>query len=54
MPNLNITKDYIDSFVKADKTFKYQVVFDPLKKKLVPLSDYGQEINENENLEYAG
>ena len=38
MPKLTINSDYIEKFKKADKTFKYQVVFDPLNSKLVPSS----------------
>ena len=48
MPSLSITPLYIDSFIKADKTFKYQIVFDPLQRKLVSGSKYGTEINQDE------
>jgi hypothetical protein len=54
MPNLSITQDYIENFKKADKTFKYQVVFNPLLRKLVPLNDYDRDISENEDLSFAG
>lgn len=54
MPNLIITNEYIENFKKADKTFKYQIVFDPLKRKLVPLHAYGPEIEPNEDVSYAG
>lgn len=54
MPNLIISNDYIESFKKADKTFKYQIVFDPLKRKLVSLHTYGPEIDSNEDVSYAG
>lgn len=54
MPNLIVTQDYIEKFVKADKTFKYQIVFDPLQRKLVSLNEYGVEVSENEDLSYAG
>lgn len=54
MSNLVVSQDYIENFKKADKTFKYQIVFDPVKRQLVPLNDYGNDIVENENLTYAG
>ncbi len=54
MSNLNITQDYIENFKKADKTFKYQVVFNPLLRKLVPLNEYDCDICENEDLTFAG
>lgn len=54
MPSLIITNDYIESFKKADKTFKYQIVFDPLKRKQVSLNPYGAEIVSNEDLTFAG
>ncbi|RNA40270.1 exonuclease 1-like [Brachionus plicatilis] len=54
MPNLIITNEYIENFKKADKTFKYQIVFDPLKRKLVSLHAYGPEIEPNEDVSYAG
>ncbi|CAF0844666.1 unnamed protein product [Brachionus calyciflorus] len=54
MPSLIITNEYIESFKKADKTFKYQIVFDPLKRKLTSLHPYGPEIEQNEDVTYAG
>ncbi len=54
MSNLVVTQDYIENFKKADKTFKYQIVFDPLKRQLVPLNEYGADIDENENITFAG
>ena len=54
MPNLIITNEYIESFKKADKTFKYQIVFDPLQRKLVSLHPYGPEIDPSEDITDAG
>lgn len=56
MPNLNVTNDYIEKFKKADNTFKYQVVFDPLLRKLVSINPYGENdaMLANEDLTYAG
>ncbi len=53
MPNLNITNEYIENFKKADKTFKYQIVFDPRQRKLVSLHSYESQ-DETEDLTYAG
>ena len=54
MPKLTISSDYIESFKNADKTFKYQVVFDPLKSKLVSINSYGDDVKTDEDLTYAG
>jgi exonuclease-1 len=54
MPNLNITNEYIEMFKRADNTFKHQIVFDPLKRKLLPISPYMNQIEELEDLSYAG
>ena len=54
MPNLVVTQDYIENFKKADKSFKYQLVFNPTKRQLVPLQSYGDDILDKENLTYAG
>lgn len=53
MPNLPITSEYIEQFKRADNTFKYQIVFDPLKRKLVPSNPY-QIDPEVIDLSYAG
>jgi exonuclease-1 len=51
--NLVITEDYIAGFKRADNTFKYQIVFDPLTKKQVSLNPY-QDVITKEELTYAG
>ena len=54
LPTTNtVSDDYIESFVRADRTFLYQLVFDPLLRKLVPLTPIPEEIA-NEDLIYAG
>ncbi len=50
---VKITQEYVDDFIRADNTFKYQLVFCPLKRKLVPLTPYENDIN-IEDLKYAG
>lgn len=39
MNKIEITEEYKKKFMIADATFKHQVVFDPFKRKLVPLID---------------
>lgn len=39
MNRIEITEEYKKNFLLADATFKHQIVFDPFKKKLVPLID---------------
>ena len=51
--NLVVTDAYIDGFIKADNTFLYQLAFDPLKRKLVPLNPYPPDIKP-EDVKYAG
>ena len=51
--NLVVTNDYIEGFIRADNTFLYQLAFDPLTRKLCPLTPYPPEI-EIEKLRYAG
>ncbi|XP_052106919.1 exonuclease 1-like [Mytilus californianus] len=51
--SLTVTDEYIDGFIKAYNTFLYQLVFDPLKKRLVPLHDYEDGI-ESSDVPYAG
>ena len=54
MPKLSITQGYINDFIKAEKTFKYQLVFDPLKRQLVSGTPYQKDVIEGEDLTYAG
>ncbi|GFW53235.1 exonuclease 1 [Trichonephila clavipes] len=53
MPRLTVPPEYIDSFIKANNTFLYQLVFCPQKKALVPLNPYPDDIKP-EDVEYAG
>ncbi|GFS88349.1 exonuclease 1 [Nephila pilipes] len=53
MPKLTVPDEYVDSFIKANNTFLYQLVFCPQKKALVPLNSYPEDIKP-EDLEYAG
>ncbi|XP_076021296.1 exonuclease 1 [Genypterus blacodes] len=51
--NLVIPDEYIDGFVKANNTFLYQLVFDPVRRKVVPLNPYPEHIDPA-TLGYAG
>ncbi|XP_043914341.1 exonuclease 1 [Protopterus annectens] len=51
--NLSVSDEYIEGFVRANNTFLYQLVFDPLDRKLVPLNPYENGIDPK-SLNYAG
>ncbi|WAR18359.1 EXO1-like protein [Mya arenaria] len=51
--NITVPPEYIEGFKAADNTFLYQLVFDPLKRKLVPLNSYGPDVDPKE-MAYAG
>nr|XP_020643128.1 exonuclease 1 isoform X1 [Pogona vitticeps]XP_020643136.1 exonuclease 1 isoform X1 [Pogona vitticeps] len=51
--NILVPDDYIQGFIRANNTFLYQLVFDPVRRKLVPLNAYEDGIDP-ETLLYAG
>ncbi|CAK6442183.1 unnamed protein product [Pipistrellus nathusii] len=51
--NITVPEDYIKGFIRANNTFLYQLVFDPVRRKLVPLNDYGDDVDPAA-LSYAG
>ncbi|NWI87514.1 EXO1 Exonuclease, partial [Pitta sordida] len=51
--NITVPEEYIQGFTRANNTFLYQLVFDPINRKLVPLNAYGDDIDP-ETLSYAG
>ncbi|NXQ26887.1 EXO1 Exonuclease, partial [Alaudala cheleensis] len=51
--NITVPEEYIQGFTRANNTFLYQLVFDPVNRKLVPLNAYGDDIDP-ETLTYAG
>ena len=53
MPSLEVNQEYRDGFMKAVNTFKHQLVFDPLARKLRPLTDY-PEGKDADDFPYAG
>nr|XP_015799518.2 LOW QUALITY PROTEIN: exonuclease 1 [Nothobranchius furzeri] len=51
--NLVIPDEYMEGFVKANNTFLYQLVFDPVSRKVVPLNPYPKHLDPS-TLSYAG
>ncbi|KAM9466429.1 exonuclease 1 [Clarias gariepinus] len=51
--NITVPDEYIDGFVKANNTFLYQLVFDPINRKVVPLNPYPENLDLSK-LSYAG
>ncbi|XP_037366183.1 exonuclease 1 isoform X2 [Talpa occidentalis] len=51
--NITVPEDYITGFIRANNTFLYQLVFDPIQRKLIPLNAYEDDIDP-ETLSYAG
>ncbi|NWJ03811.1 EXO1 Exonuclease, partial [Crypturellus undulatus] len=51
--NITVSEEYIKGFTRANNTFLYQLVFDPINRKLVPLNAYDDDIDP-ETLIYAG
>ncbi len=51
--DITVPDEYIEGFTKANNTFLYQLVFDPLKRKVVPLNPYPNHIDPA-SLSYAG
>ncbi|CAF0732042.1 unnamed protein product [Didymodactylos carnosus] len=53
MTNLKVSENYIEAFKRADLTFQFQVVFDPLIRQLTSLNPLPDDIDKTE-LEFAG
>ncbi|XP_041644830.1 exonuclease 1 [Cheilinus undulatus] len=51
--NLVVPDEYIEGFTRANNTFLYQLVFDPVKRRVVPLNPYPEHIDPA-TLSYAG
>uniref|UniRef100_A0A665TLB9 Exonuclease 1 n=1 Tax=Echeneis naucrates TaxID=173247 RepID=A0A665TLB9_ECHNA len=51
--SLVVPEQYIEGFVRANNTFLYQLVFDPVRRKVVPLNPYPDHIDPA-TLTYAG
>jgi len=48
-----VTEEYVKGFIRAENTFLYQLVFDPISRRLIPLTPYPADIDRKE-LDYAG
>ncbi|XP_063162391.1 exonuclease 1 [Candoia aspera] len=51
--NISVSEEYIQGFIRANNTFLYQLVFDPISRKLVPLNAYEDDVDPG-TLFYAG
>ncbi|KAJ8418300.1 hypothetical protein AAFF_G00140090 [Aldrovandia affinis] len=51
--NVTVSDEYVEGFVKANNTFLYQLVFDPINRKVVPLNPYLDDVDPS-SLSYAG
>ncbi|PVU93589.1 hypothetical protein BB561_003185 [Smittium simulii] len=49
----NVPQNYVDEFQRAEKTFLYQKVYDPIQKKIISLEKIRPE-HISENLDYSG
>ena len=55
MPQVAVTQDYIEKFIRANNTFLYQLVFDPVTRKEKPLTPYPDALSEAiESMTYCG
>ncbi|XP_034538502.1 exonuclease 1 [Notolabrus celidotus] len=50
---LVVPEEYVEGFIKANNTFLYQLVFDPVRRKVVPLNPYPEHIDPA-TISYAG
>ena len=53
MPQISVSQDYIDRFIRANNTFLYQLVFDPVTRTERPVTPYPQSLN-IDSLTYCG
>ncbi|XP_059215191.1 exonuclease 1 isoform X2 [Centropristis striata] len=51
--DLVVPEQYIEGFIRANNTFLYQLVFDPVKRRVVPLNAYPEHMDPA-TLSYAG
>lgn len=51
--SLEVPEHYVQGFVRANNTFLYQLVFDPVRRKVVPLNPYPEHVSVDA-LAYAG
>lgn len=53
MPALSVSSQYIEDFLKAENTFRHQLVFCPIRNELVPLNPYDPSVDPAD-MTYAG
>lgn len=51
--SLVVPEDYLEGFTRANNTFLHQLVFDPVRRKVVPLNPYPDHLSAD-TLSYAG
>ncbi|XP_036362975.1 exonuclease 1 isoform X2 [Octopus sinensis] len=51
--SFSVPNEYIEGFIRAENTFLYQLIFDPLTRKLLPLNPYPEDLTPDD-LHYAG
>ena len=55
MPQISVTQEYIEKFIKANNTFLYQLVFDPQTRKERPVTPYPDSLKAEVNtMTYCG
>lgn len=54
MNKLTVTEEYIEGFLKAEATFKYMYVYDPMKRRMVRLNEFVNEAEEIQHCSKAG
>ena len=54
MKQISVTEEYIRGFVQANLTFLYQIVYDPMERKMRPLTEYEGAIENSTDLSFAG
>ena len=50
---ITVSQEYIEGFVRANNTFLYQLVYDPINRRIKPLHPYPEDIDIRD-LNYAG
>lgn len=48
-----VSDEYIKGFIQANNTFLYQLAFDPIERRLLPLTPYPPGVDHKE-FQYAG
>lgn len=51
--SLTVPEEYIEGFIRANNTFLYQLVYDPIQRRLRPLDSYEEGMNAK-LMPYAG